>query len=101
MIDTISPDSFYNAGGHYLFFLLITAHVCLFVDISPLQKKSMCGLNYLLATLLSAAVPSIGMSLIVFSTPTKQLTVGISSAVVLSVLITLTIQRVFDMEIDF
>ena len=101
IIDTVNPNSFYNMGGHFMFYMLITAHICLFVDISPLQKHPTCKLNYLIASLLAAAFPSVVTNLITFSSTSTELSVGIGSALALSVLITLTIQQVIDIDIDF
>lgn len=101
LIDTVTPDSFYNSGGHFLFYLLITAHACVFLDISPLQKYPMCQLNLLLASSVSAAVPSIATSLIMFSSPAIELFVGVGAALLLSFVTTLTIQRVLDVDVNF
>ena len=84
-----------------MFFMLITAHICLFVDISPLQQHPTCKLNYLIASVLAAAIPSAITSFITFSSAVMELSVGIGSALALSVLITLTIQRVIDIDIDY
>lgn len=84
-----------------MFFMLITAHICLFVDMSPLQKHPTCKLNYLIASVLAAAIPSAITSFITFSSAAMELNIGIGSALALSVLITLTIQRVSDIDIDY
>lgn len=101
IIDTVNPNSFYNIGGHFMFFMLVTVHICLFVDISPLQKYPTCKLNYLIASVLAAAIPSAITSLVTFPSSTIELSVGIGSALALSFLITLTIQRIIDIDIDF
>ena len=100
-IDTVSPYSIYSIGGHFLFYFLITVHACLFVDISPLQKYPTCKLNYLIASILAAAIPSAITSLVTFPSSIIEFSVGIGSALALSFLITLTIQRIIDIDIDF
>lgn len=84
-----------------MFFMLITAHICLLVDISPLQKRPTCKLNYLIASVLAAAIPSAITSFAPFSSAVMELSIGIGSALALSVLTTLTIQRIIDIDIDF
>lgn len=101
IIDTVNPNSFYNMGGHFMFYMLITAHICLFVDISPLQKYPTCKLNYLIASVLAAAIPSAITSFATLPSPTIELSTGLGSALILSFLITLTIQRIIDIDIDF
>ena len=101
IIDTVSPTSFYNSGGHFLFYMLITTHVCVFLDISPLQKHPMCQLNFLLASLISAAVPSVATLLVPFPTPALELAIGIGAALLLSFVTTLSIQRIFNIDINY
>lgn len=101
LIDTVTPESFYNSGGHFLFYMLIAAHVCIFIDISPLQKYPMCQLNLLLASLISAGVPSIVTLLVAFPTPAVELATGIGVALLLSFLTTLTIQRILNVDVNF
>ncbi|MBL4761114.1 MAG: hypothetical protein JKY93_00270 [Gammaproteobacteria bacterium] len=101
IIDTVNPNSCYNLGGHFLFYFMITVQICLFVDISPLQKHPTCKLNYLIASVLAAAIPSAITSFATFSSATMELSIGIGSALALSVLTTLTIQQIIDVDIDF
>lgn len=91
LIDTVTPDSFYNSGGHFLFYLLIAAHVCVFVDWSPLRKYSIADVNLWLASVVSAAVPCIVTLVVAFASPAAELAVGVGTAVVLSVVTTLAI----------
>lgn len=101
MIETVSTTSFYSIGGHFLFFFVITTALCLFVDISPLQKYPACKLNYLIASILAAIIPSVLTSSISFSSITEELLLGIGSAVIASIIFILTIQRVIDIEVEF
>ncbi len=101
IIDTVSPDSFYNSGHHFLFFLLLTATTCLLVDLSPLQKHPMCQLNFWLASVVAATVPAIGIDLVSFPSPWLELSAGIGAALCLSVLGSLAIQRLLDVDINY
>ncbi|MAT91547.1 MAG: hypothetical protein CME59_03005 [Halioglobus sp.] len=101
MLNMFSPGSFYNTGGHFLFLWVITAHVCLFADISPLQKKSMCALNFLLAGVIAAGIPAALTSSVQFSTPYLELTTGVGLAVALALALSLGIQRVLDIDVEF
>ncbi len=100
MIDTIDPNSFYNVGGHFLFYFLITTHICLAIEISPWQKGSTCTLKYLIAGVVSALISSIATNFILFPSPLSELSVGIGSAILICVLITLTIQHFFSLDRD-
>ncbi len=101
LIDTVSPDSFYNSGAHFLFFMLLTAHACVLIDISPWQKHPICQLNLLLASMISAAIPSIFVDLVSFSTPVIELVAGIGAALLLSLISTLTIQRFINIDVNY
>lgn len=101
MIDTINPDNFYNIGGHFLFYFLITAHICLFVDISPLQKYAISKLNYLIASIISATAPTVVTNLTNFPSPSMELSTGLGTALLTGLLITLTVQRIIKIDIDF
>ena len=101
LIDTINPDSFYNSSWHVWFYLLLTAHLCVLIDISPWQKRPMCELNLLLASLAAAIVPCVRAEVIAFPSPLVELTVGMGTAVALSLLITLNIQRILDIDINY
>lgn len=99
--DTIGFQSLYSIGGHFLFYSLLTVHLCLFVDISPLQHYPTCKLNYLIASVIAAAIPSSLTSFIIFPSISVELIVGIACALILSVTLTLTIQRILRINIDF
>jgi len=101
IVDSLGLNNFYDISGHFLFYFLITVHICLFVDSTPLQKYPTCKLNYLIASVLAAAIPSVITSFVAFPSSALELSVGIGSAFVLSTLITLTIQRIIDIDIDF
>ena len=57
MIDTIDLGSFYSIVDHWIFYVLLATHLCLFVDVSPLQKYPTCKLNFLIACVISAFIP--------------------------------------------
>lgn len=101
MIDSVSTSDFYIIGDHFLFFLLIAVHMCLLVDLSPIQKYPTCKLNYLIASITAAVVPSLSVRFFTFSSAITELGFGISFVLILSIIMTLTIQRVIDVEIDF
>lgn len=101
MMQTPGPIAFYNSGYHFLFYCLVSAHVCLLTDISPLQKKPFCDLNFLIATVIAAAIPSVITSLIVFQSYTVEIAFGIGLAVLSGLLITLNIQRIIDLDVYF
>lgn len=92
--------SFYNVGGHFLFFLSITTLISLFVDLSPLQKKPISKINYLFASVLAATIPCLLIYLIHFTPLQKEMIIGVITAIVGSIAITLTIQRFFDIDIN-
>lgn len=100
MIKT-NPASFYNAGYHLFFYLLITAHACLLTDLTPIQKKPLCDLNLLLATMIAAIIPSLVTNLVVFESFLKEVSFGTGLAVTSSLLVTWTIQHVFDVDVYF
>lgn len=85
----------------YIVFTVITSHLCLFLDLSPIQKNPMCKLNYLFALLLSAILPSILTTFIDYSSTTLKVAVGLSVALICSALITLFIQKVINIDVDF
>lgn len=84
----------------YIIFVLVTAHICLFVDMSPLQKHPMCMLSYCLAALLSAVLPSLITLTYRFSSDTMKMAVGFIVAVICGVIITLFIERVLKFNRD-
>ena len=100
MFDIFNPDSFYNFGYHFLYFWCLTVFFCLMVDISPLQEKSMCTLNYVLASLLAAIVPTILTNSVDFSSHRIELWVGTVLSIALSIILTLTIQKYLDIDIE-
>lgn len=101
MIIKANPFGFYNTGYHFLFYCLISVHVCLLADLTPLQKKPFCDLNFLFASVTAAIIPSAVTSLVVFESFLKEVSVGTGLAVSFSLLITLTIQHFFDVDIYF
>jgi hypothetical protein len=85
----------------FLYYLLLTAHVCLFVDMSPMQKHPACKLNYAVASVVSALLPCIAIRLMTFPTLILKHAAGVGIAVLLSIVITLFIQQVVKVNIDF
>lgn len=85
----------------FLYCLLLTSHLCLLVDISSLQKRPMCKLNYMVASFISAIVPAylikyppINLHMIKWGLVGMSLLIG-------SLIATLFIQRVINVDIDF
>jgi len=101
MVNSVYFNGFYEASWHIFFYLFITTHICLFVDASPLQKHPTCKLNFIIVCILTAIIPSAITNMAKFPTFETELGVGIGSALVLSVIGTLTIQRIIDIDIDF
>lgn len=93
--------SFYSVGGHFLFYLTITAFITLFVDLSPIQKHPISKINYLITSVLAAAIPCLLIYLIHISPLQKEMFIGVFTAIAASIAITLTIQRFFDINIDY
>lgn len=91
----------YDVSGHYLFFLLITAHCCLFIDISPLQKKSLSTLNYWIAIAISAAIPSILTTVFNFPSLKTEVLTGLAVALLLCFILTLSLQHFFKYDKEF
>lgn len=95
---TIAQTSFYDIGGHMMYFIIITAHICLFIDESPLQKYPLCFLNLSLAILASAAISSFAVELFTLPSFTIEILFGIGVATVSSLICALTFQRVFNVQ---
>lgn len=93
--------SLYSVGYHFLFYSLISVHACLLTDLTPLQKKPFCDLNFLLATVIAAFIPSAMTNLVVFDTFLQEVSFGSGLAVTSSIIITTTIQHFFDVDIYF
>lgn len=85
----------------FVYYLLLTAHVCLFIDVSPVQKYPMCKLNLLIASCIAALVPCVVINVTSFSSSLDKHLVGIGIAVVLSVAMALLIQRIIKIDIEF
>jgi len=85
----------------FLFYLLLTAHIALFVDLSKLQKHPTCKLNYLLSSSISAFVPCLVVRNVHFATALLKHSTGITIAIVLSIVLTLVIQQIIKVDIDF
>ena len=83
-----------NVGefSQFLWYLLLTAHICLFVDLSPLRKKPNSQSNYLAASFISALLTSMTIRLIPFSSFLLKHAIGVSLALLLSIAVTLLIQ---------
>ncbi len=88
-------------GDFFLLFTLISTHLVLFIDVSPLQQHPTCSLNFIIAILTSAVIPSLFVRFINLSTSKAELLSGLTICVVLSLLTTLTIQKVNPVNIDF
>ncbi len=101
IVGVVSHASIYTAAGHFMFYLLVTAHVCLFVDLSPWQKYPLSKLNYLIASVLAAAIPSVITSFATISSSSIELGVGLVSAFTLSIFITLSLQQIINLDYDF
>lgn len=84
-----------------LYYLVFTINVCLFVDLSPLQKYPMCKFNYALAAGISALPPFAMFQVLTFSSPWVQHIAGAAVATVASIVISLQIQKVIPIDIDF
>ena len=85
----------------FLYYLLLTAHICLFVDMSPLQKHPTCKFNYTIASTVSAMIPCIAIRLMTLPTFLLKHATGVGMAILLSIVITLFIQQVIKVDIDF
>lgn len=101
LIDTVTPDSFYNSGEHFWFYMLIATFACVLIDSSPLQKHPLCDLNLLLASLISTVAPVLATNLVVIPSAAVELTVGVTATLLLSLMTTLTLQRIINVDVSF
>jgi len=94
MTNTMLSESSTNLVVNYLYYLLLTSHICLFVDLSRLQKYPASRLNHLLASMISSLVAVLFTNTISFSSAIVEVTAGIAIALSFSAAIILVIQRV-------
>lgn len=97
-VNFIGSADFWN---YFVMLLLLAAHVVLFVDLSPIQKRPLCSLNFVFAVLISALVPTLLVPRMnAIGSDARLLSIAVVT-VVLSIIITLTIQSVLDINIEF
>ena len=93
MLNQLNTFSATHAVVVYIYALLFTQHICLFLDLSRFQKHPLGPLNYLNAGLLSALITAVSFFTLRFSSLTHKVmwvaVIGFVSAAV----ITLTLQR--------
>ncbi len=94
-------DGALSFGIQFLWYFLLTAHVCLFVDLSRFQKHPMSKLNHIIASAVSALPPLLFVRLISFPSALIKHSVGIGFAIVLSVIVSLFIQQIIKIDGDF
>lgn len=95
---TFAQTSFYDIGGHGLYFAMITAHFCLFIDESPLQKYPVCTFNFVLSMLASASICSYAVDYFTFSSFTSEILIGLGVALISSIAFTMSLQRIFNVQ---
>jgi len=98
MTEALLSESTTAVVVSYLYYLLLTSHVCLFVDSSRWQKYPVSRFNHVLASLLAALPATIISNTFNFSSTSIEVAIGISTAVILSTAITLVIQRVINFD---
>lgn len=85
----------------FLIVCLFSAHICLFFDMSPLQKKPTCKMNFLIACSIATVPPM----LFSYFTAIPSLIVHYSLlgviTLVSSITVIATIQKYLDYEINF
>lgn len=85
----------------FLAIFLFAAHICLFFDMSSLQKSPVCKLNYLLGSLI-ATIPAMVFSyLVVIPSPIELFGILAGITLVSSILVISTIQKYLDYDVDF
>ena len=85
----------------FLVVFLFAVHVCLFVDMSSLQKKPICKLNFLIGSLIATIPAMVLCYLPVHLSLVNHITMVLIFTFFSSVLITLNIQKYLDYEVDF
>jgi len=85
----------------FLVVFLFAIHVCLFVDMSSLQKKPICKLNFLIGSLIATIPAMIFCYLPVHLSLVNHIATVLTFTLFSSVLVTLNIQNYLDYEINF
>jgi hypothetical protein len=98
MNETILSPNLAGLITSYLYYLLLTCHVCLFIELSPIIKRPVSRLSYFLASTVSAAVPFIVTTTMTFSTELLRNSVGTLTAVAASFGTLLIIQKFINID---
>lgn len=98
---TVAQASFYDIGGHLMYFSMITAHFCLFIDESPLQKIPLCSVNFVLSVLASAATSAFVVEYFTFASFTAEILTGLAVALLTSIIFALSFQRILNVQWNF
>ena len=98
MFETLLSESLSDLVINYLYYLLLTCHICLFVELSPLQKNPASKFNYFLASSVSAVAPFLITNTITFSSELMKNSAGIAAGAIASFITILTIQRIINID---
>lgn len=86
--------NFYNIGGHLMYFAMISAHLCLFVDELPPQENTLNALGLVLATLAATFISSLAVDYFSFSSFSYEIIAGLVIVTVTSAIFTLFLQKI-------
>lgn len=95
MMQLFIEYGFYDVWWHFLFYLFIACHICLLVEVSPLQVARDNWASYWIAILVSSAVPSILTSRVGFATLGTEILAGMITVSALSLVLTLSLPFLF------
>lgn len=85
----------------FLFVFLFSLHVCLLFDVSPLQKRPVCKLNFIIGSVI-ATIPTMTFSYLTdISAPMERFSILAGITFFSSILVISSIQRFLDYEINF
>ena len=93
MFNQLNTFNATNAIVVFIYALLFTQHVCLFVDLSRFQKYPLSHLNYMNAGLMSALVTAGCFFTLGFLSGTNKIMCVTAIGIVSATAITLTLQR--------
>jgi hypothetical protein len=85
----------------FLIVLLFSMHVSLFFDISSLQKRPACKLNFLIGNLIATIPPLMFSYLTAISSQLIHISAVAVITFISSILVISTIQKYLDYEINF
>lgn len=94
MLNQFNTSTITHVIEIFLYTLLYTAHICLFLNISRFQKYPLSDLNYINAGIMSALITTGAFFTIRFSSMTYEIMLIAGTGFISATAITLTLQRV-------